>query len=227
MPTRAGCAGSEVPAPAPPRRRGAERPCSQASSSSPTMPRAHWTPSPCGRLSRPPRWVVTPTTTTSPPPRPGGNGGRYACPDPEGTAGTAGALPTFTHTPAGRVGAQLYPGGIATPHRNTRCGLARPNRNGTDESVLSNNEDRAPQQPITASFGAAALSRGLRPLVSVPRRLSALLRHPGPLAADRCSIVRGCSRPPPRLRPRTAPRLHPAVCGCRGWVLSSTRLYGA
>src|SRR5215213_2355768 len=26
-----------------------------------------WCPSPCGRLSRPPRWVVTPTTTTAPP----------------------------------------------------------------------------------------------------------------------------------------------------------------
>src|ERR671933_3050868 len=26
-----------------------------------------WCPSPCGRLSRPPRWAVTPTTTTAPP----------------------------------------------------------------------------------------------------------------------------------------------------------------
>ena len=31
-----------------------------------------------------------------------------------GSAGTAGTLPTFTHTPVGRVGAQLYPGDIAT-----------------------------------------------------------------------------------------------------------------
>jgi hypothetical protein len=62
--------------------------------------------------------------------------------------------------PVGRVGDQLYPGGIAARYRNTARGLARPNRNRTDETVLNNNEDRAPQQPITASFGAAALSRG-------------------------------------------------------------------
>jgi hypothetical protein len=83
--TRAACAGSEVRAPAPVRRLAAARRCSPTTSSHPTMPRTHWTPSPCGRLSRP-------RTTTGPPPRPGGNSGRCACPEPKGPAGTAGAL---------------------------------------------------------------------------------------------------------------------------------------
>jgi hypothetical protein len=157
-----GCAGSEVPAPAPRRRWGTARRYSPATSLRPTMPRAHWTPSPCGRLSRPPRWRVTATTTTGPPPRPGGHSGRCACPEPtnSGPAGTTGTLPTFTHTPVGRVGAQLYPGDIAARYRNPARGLTRPNRYRTDETVPSEHRDRASRQPIAASFGAAVLYRG-------------------------------------------------------------------
>ena len=66
------------------------------------------------------------------------------------------------HQPVGRVGAQLYPGGIATPHRNTRRGLARPTNKRASKTIPSNNENRAPLQPIPASFGAAALSRGFK-----------------------------------------------------------------
>ena len=79
---------------------------------------------------------------------------------PQGSAGTAGALPTFTHMPVGRVGAQLYPGGIAAGYRNTARGLARPISNRSAETIPINNRDRAPQQPIAASFGAAVLYRG-------------------------------------------------------------------
>ena len=79
---------------------------------------------------------------------------------PQGLAGTAGALPTFTHMPVGRVGAQLYPGDIAARYRNTPRGLARPISKRADETVLSKHEDRASQQPIAASFGAAVLYRG-------------------------------------------------------------------
>lgn len=160
MPTRAACAGSEVPAPAPPRRSATARPCSPATSSRPTMPRAHWTPSPCGRLSRPPRWVVTPTTTTSPPPRPDGNGGRCACPEPAGFGGHRRDASHVHHQPVGRVGAQLYPGGIAARYRNTPRGLARPSKNRAGQTIPNSKRDRAPQQPIAASFGAAVLYRG-------------------------------------------------------------------
>src|SRR5450755_1834296 len=75
-------------------------------------------------------------------------------------AGTAGTLPTFTHRPLGRVGAQLYPAGIATRYRNTARDLDRPNRKRSAETIPSNKRDRAPQQPIAASFGAAVLYRG-------------------------------------------------------------------
>jgi len=125
------------------------------------MPRTHWTPSPCGRLSRPPWWRVTATTTTGPPPRPGGNSGRCACPE-QRSEGTAGTLPTFTHRPVGRVGAQLYPGGIAARYRNTARGLDRPSENRSAETVRSEQRDRAPRQPIAASFGAAVLYRGFK-----------------------------------------------------------------
>ena len=81
-------------------------------------------------------------------------------PKPEGSAGTAGTLPTFTHMPVGRVGAQLYPGGIVACYRNTAHDLNRPIRERADKTVLSANEDRAPRQPTAASFRAAATSRG-------------------------------------------------------------------
>ena len=155
MPTRAACAGSEVPARAPPRRSETARPYSPATSLRPTMPRAHWTPSPCGRLSRPP-------TTTGPPPRPGGHSGRCACPEPTngGSGGHRRDASHVHHRPVRRVGAQLYPGGIAARYRNPARGLTRPNSNRTDETVPNDNRDRAPQRPIAASFGAAVLYRG-------------------------------------------------------------------
>jgi hypothetical protein len=81
-------------------------------------------------------------------------------PRTQGSAGTAGTLPTFTHTPVGRVGAQLYPGDIAARHRNTVRGLTRPTSYRTGETALTENEDRASQQAIAASFGAGHESRG-------------------------------------------------------------------
>jgi hypothetical protein len=110
------------------------------------------------------------TTTTGPPPRPGGNSGRCACPKPtnSGSASTAGTLPTFTHVPVGRVDAQLYPGDIATRYRNTARGLTRPSRKRADKTALSSNKDRASQQPIPASFGAAVLYRGFNHWYRIP-----------------------------------------------------------
>jgi len=64
------------------------------------------------------------------------------------------------YQPVGRVGAQLYPGDIATRYRNTPRSLAHPNRKRVDKTVPSKQRDRASQQPIAASFGAAVLYRG-------------------------------------------------------------------
>jgi hypothetical protein len=130
MPTRAACAGSEVPAPAPHRRRGAQRQCSPASSSHPVVPRAHWTPSPCGRLSRP-------RTTTGPPPRPDGNGGRCACPAPAtaGPAGTAGALPTFTINRSAGSAPSCTPG--ASPRGTATRRAASPARSANERTRRS------------------------------------------------------------------------------------------
>ena len=135
LPTRAACAGSGVPAPAPHRRRGTARPCSPATSSRPTMPRTHWTPSPCGRLSRPPRWVVTPTTTTGPPPRPVGNSGPCACPEPEGPAGTAGTLPTFTINRSAGSAPSSTPG--ASPRSTATRRAASPARSASERTRRS------------------------------------------------------------------------------------------
>lgn len=62
--------------------------------------------------------------------------------------------------PVGRVGAQLYPGGIAAGYRNPARGLNGPNGNRSVETIPMGKRDRAPQQPIAASFGAAVLYRG-------------------------------------------------------------------
>jgi hypothetical protein len=183
-------------------------------------PFALWTalpPSPVGRDSH---------AATGPPPRPGGNGGRCACPETEGSAGTAGALPTFTHTPVGRVGIQLYPGGIAARHRNAARGLeARDRRAG--ETVLNEYQDRAPRQPIAASFGAGDEYRGFNHWYRFPYAFlpcyrtrpaggGPLLDCRGPLAARRRTFDVGA-----------ALQLLPAVAAAGGEVSHPTRTYGA
>ena len=145
---------------------------------------------------------------------------------PQGSAGTAGALPTFTHMPIGRVGAQLYPGGIATRHRNTVRGLGRPSSKRADETILNRHEDRAPQQPIAASFGAAVQSRGFKHwFVSYaflpcyrtrPTGGGPLLDCRGPLAAQRRTSDVGA-----------APQLLPAITAAGGEASHPTRSYGA
>jgi hypothetical protein len=101
-----------------PRRVGIHRrPSGDASS-----PRTHWTPSPCGRLSRP-------RTTTGPPPHPTGIGRRCAFPPgsrPLPGKGTGGMVPTFTPEPFDGVGAQLCPCSIATATPQTFTVASRP-----------------------------------------------------------------------------------------------------
>jgi hypothetical protein len=129
------------------------------------------------------------------------------------------------HRPVGRVGAQLYPGGIAARYRNTARGLTRPNSNRTDKTAPNDNRNRAPQRPIAASFGAAVLYRGFNHWFVSYAFLPCY--RTGPLAADRCSIVRGCSHPPPHLRRQAAPQLHPTVTAAGGRASHPARSYGA
>jgi hypothetical protein len=193
------------------------------------MPRTHWTPSPCGRLSRPPWWRVTATTTTGPPPRPDGNSGRCACPKPEGLAGTAGALPTFTHMPVGRVGAPALPRGHrrALPQQGTRP--HPPERKTSGRDGPQQQKDRASRQPIAASFGAAVLYRGFDhwyrfPYAFLPCQRTRpanggpFLRRRGPLAAlrrtSRIRLPSSFSRP--LRRPGAGPLTPPGHMAPRG-----------
>src|SRR5487761_114358 len=73
-------------------------------------PRTRWTPSPCGRLSRPP-------TSTSPPPHLIDIDRRRVFPRSNWLLDGAGVdevVPTFTLQPLDRRGVQLCPCGIAT-----------------------------------------------------------------------------------------------------------------
>jgi hypothetical protein len=63
--------------------------------------------------------------------------------------------------PVGRVGAQLYPGGVIARYRNTARDLDRPNNNRPVETGPEQKPGpEYPKQPIAASFGAARVSRG-------------------------------------------------------------------
>jgi hypothetical protein len=79
----------------------------------------------------------------------GGNGGRCACPEPTnpGSAGTAGTLPTFTHMPVGRVGAQLYPGDVATRYRNPARGLTARPESGRARRPSASTRTKHPDSP--------------------------------------------------------------------------------
>jgi hypothetical protein len=190
-------------------------PYSPATSLQPTMPRTHWTSSPHGRLSGPPWWVVIPMTTTGPPPRPGGNSGRCAAPTLAGSAGTAGALPTLTHTPFGSVAAQLLPRGLrrALPQPSPRT--RPPDQKRAGETAPSENNDRASQQPIAASFRAGDEHRGFHHWYRFPCALLPA-NGPGPLAADRFLHRRGPLAARRRTSGRSCPPTSPHSYGGRG-----------
>ena len=144
-----------------------------------------------------------------------------------GSAGTAGTLPTFTHMPVGRVGAQLYPGDIAARYRNTARGLGRPMEKRADKTDPNSNRVRASQHPIAASFGAAVLYRGFNhwyrfPYAFLPRYRTQpagggpLLDGRGPHAAQRRTS--GVS---------AALQLHPAVTATGDGAFHPARSYGA
>ena len=198
MPTRAACAGSEVPAAPPQRGRAAARRCSPAASFPPNVPRIRWDPSPCAGLS-PAR------STTVPPPRPGGNSGRCTCPEPHrGPTGTAGALPTFTRDRLAGSASSFTP--AASPRGTATHRTAPPARSSTEQARRPpcSTEGRAPQQPTAASFRAGYVSRGFNHWFGFPTPFC-LASAPDPLAASRRYVVGAAPARSPHLRSRTAP----------------------
>jgi hypothetical protein len=182
------------------------------------MLRVRWGPSPCGRLSRP-------RSTTAPPPHPGGNGGRCACPGPTGPTGTAGTFPTFTINRSAGSTSSYTP--VASPRDNRTAprGPGRPISHQAPETVPISYRDRAPRQPIAASFGAGDESRGFNHWFGFPTPFC-LACPPGPLAAARRYVVGAA----PTLRLTSGFGLPPAStgrCGDRRWASHPTRIDGA
>ncbi len=112
----------------------------------------------------------------------------------------------------------------ALPQHGTRPRPAR-TRNGRarrSSAATRTEHPNSPQPPVSGllpSLGASNTGSSPTPFC--------LATAPSPLAADRCSIVRGCSRPPPHLWSRTAPQLHPTVTAAGGGSFHPTRSYGA
>jgi hypothetical protein len=185
------------------------------------MPRTHWTPSPCGRLSRPPWWLVTATTTTGPPPRPDGNSGRCACPEPTNRARRA---------PPGRFPRSLIcrsagPAPSCTP--GTSPPLPQPGTRPRPPDGKTSGQDGPEQQPgpsipttHSRQFRGCCPVSGLQPLVSVSLRLSASLPHPARWRRTVARWSRAACRPTPHLRRQYCPPASPGRYGGRGRGLS-------
>ena len=163
--------------------------------------RTRWTPSPCGRLSRPPRQVVTPATTTGPPPHPRSIGRQRTFPAASrllAGEGTLGVVPTFTLHPFIGVGAQLCPCDLATPTPQTFSEASRPRRRTRlRESPDASGVRRA--QPPSVRFELVMLLRDVTALVSLVH-LPDCLPDPDHLTVLARPVVVGAAL---RLRPRS------------------------
>ena len=78
---------------------------------------------------------------------------------PKSLAGTAGTFPTFTTDQSAGSAPSSTPEVSIALYRNTQRDPTHPNLR-IGETVLNRDQDRVPQQPIPASFGAVAVSRG-------------------------------------------------------------------
>lgn len=178
------------------------------------MLRTRWTPSPCDRLSRPPRQVVTPATTTGPPPHPNSSSRQRTFPSGQQAAGRRGAVevvPTFTLQPFVGLGARLCPCSIATPTPQT--------------SVWPPCRRHLPAREFPAHAGARcdpAHIRQVRAGGSLERRcyagspslhLPVSLAGPAPSdGAGTSRLRRGCLPPFPAFPGSGCPQLHQPCC---------------
>src|SRR6266545_4918576 len=178
---------------------------------------ACWPPWPCGRLSRPPWWVVTPTTTPGPPPHLAAMGWQRACPSTGPAARRCGrprVAPTFFTKPLVQVGGQLYPGSFATPTPQT-FSVASPPANtsgfGVDPTIAGRGHAlrTGPYPPGWSRLD----SYGASPTGSLAFHLLVLLAEPGSSgSADPPRRCRGCFPPFPTFPGSGCPQLLPGCC---------------
>jgi hypothetical protein len=141
---------------------------------------------------------MTATTSTGSPPRPGGNGGRCACPTPAGVGGHRRDA-SHVHSYAGRQGRRsAVPRGHRRKLPHTARGLDRPNNKrsaetGPEQDPSTPNSLEPPVSGLLVSIGASDTDS------STP---FCLVSTHGPLAADRGSHRQGLLPPsaaPPAL----------------------------
>jgi hypothetical protein len=175
----------------------------------PTL-RACCPPWPCGRLSHP-------RTTTGTPPRPATLSRRRACPPPAWLAGGKGgrrAVPTFTTRPVDGIGAQLFPGSLATPTPQPFNVASQPGRATACWRVAHPPARRAcaADRPMSTRFGAGVVAFGGSTTGSctrTPLRLASRAR-----AVWRCRPVSSLSGLLPALPGASQVRLPPASPAC-------------
>ena len=116
---------------------------------------------------------------------------------PKASAGTAGTLPTFTTDRSAGSAPSSTPGASSRATATRRAtSTARSETDGQDDPQ----HNRGPSTPTAHSrqFPGCCPSLGASNTGSSPTPFC-FATAPDPLAADRCSIVKGCSRPPPHL----------------------------
>src|SRR5215831_2769372 len=121
------------------------------------QPRTCWPPSPCGRLSRPPRRAVTPATTTGPPPHPTAISRPRACPPPgwlPSGPGGRGWFPRSPRTRSAREAPSSTP--AASPRLRRRPSAWPPHRNRNPASELTRrpwtDTSRTAHWPVSTRF---------------------------------------------------------------------------
>ena len=242
-PNGAAWSGSSVPVGAPHTRRARIRRCSPATTP-PDIPElpllSCWPPSPCGRLSRPPRRVVTPATTTGPPPHPALLGrtrafhpNRTGCPDRVGGAQDD----SHVHRTIDRSG--RHP---ALPRQHRRAYAADLRRGLPTDGQRRLRSQPPPQIPLRGRGGGCALHPGPYPPVSSRQSgygasttgsltlyLLTLLDEPAPSgSAGTSRLCRGRLPPSPAFPGSGCPQLLPGRCdGPRETVSHHLSIYPA
>ena len=128
-----------------------------------------WLPWPCGRLSRPPRWVATPTTTTEPPPHPTALSRQRTRPPsdwPSDRKGDHGWFPRSLRHRSVREAPSSTP--TASPRLRRRPSTWPPHRFPKPASELTparRRRSRAARRPISTRLEPVSPITELQPLV--------------------------------------------------------------